>query len=310
MAWSKLFCFAVLPSLCLSVTHPSSQRSALFCTKEKPQAVSTWTSLQNSYTDPLHFCLTLPSVSLLSWSLLPGHLPAHISDPLLHISLSPLFSVLFPLLFLPLSHLSQSYISFPLVYFGLQQFLCQAPFSTSFQGWWEKSSVVWWPHANPRASPLPTSALGSTTHADCCRRNCDLRDNDNIVQRSYPVVQEWQEIFCVLILSSKGINAFHLSVGISPNEEHWCMWWTLSTYIQLTLVGFPTSHTSAHVQMPVGSRANTDTILSQLKSHFHQLLKTAKGQLWLQYRLAEFKGGKTKPRGGFVLLWQHQEWKQ
>lgn len=167
------------------------------------------------------------------------------------------------------------------------------------------------PHATPHASPLLTSALGSTAHADCCRRDCDLIDDDNVIQRSYPVVQEWQEeIFCMLMLSSKGINAFRLSVGIGPNEEHCCMWWTLSTYIQLTLVGFPTSHTSAHVQMPAGSRANTDKILSQIKSQFHELLKTAKEQLWLQYTLAESEGGRTKPRGGFVLLWQHQEWKQ
>lgn len=50
----------------------------------------------------------------------------------------------------------------------------------------------------------------------------------------------------MLILSSNSINAFLLSAGDSPKEEHLCMRWTLGTRIQLTLVGFPTSPTSAH----------------------------------------------------------------
>lgn len=51
-----------------------------------------------------------------------------------------------------------------------------------------------------------------------------LRDNDNVIQRSYPVLQEWQkENFHMLVSSSNGINIFHLSAGVGPKEDHLCV---------------------------------------------------------------------------------------
>lgn len=62
------------------------------------------------------------------------------------------------------------------------------------------------------------------------------------------------------------MHLFHLSACLSPKEEHLCACETSNTRIQLTLMVFPTSCPSAQVQMPSGSRANTDTTLMQLNS--------------------------------------------
>lgn len=97
IAWSKLICFVVPPSLCLCVTCPSSQRSALFsCTKEHTSgSVKLKSSSKVLHGPPLF--LSHPPFSLLP--IIPSRVrssssPHQWSFPP-HLFVSTLFSSLF-----------------------------------------------------------------------------------------------------------------------------------------------------------------------------------------------------------------------